>query len=45
LQETKEIQGIIRAYFEIPYSNKLENPEEKDNSPDTYDHPKGKLIT
>jgi hypothetical protein len=26
---TKEIQGIIRDYFENLYSNKLENLEEK----------------
>jgi hypothetical protein len=37
---TKEIQGIIRDYFEDPYSNKLENLEEMDKFLDTYDHPK-----
>jgi glutamyl-tRNA reductase len=37
---TKEIQGIIRNYFENPYSNKLESPEEVDKFLDTYDHPK-----
>jgi hypothetical protein len=37
---TKEIQGIIRDYFENLYSNKLENLEEMDTFLDTYDHPK-----
>jgi hypothetical protein len=37
---TKEIQGIIRHYFENLYSNKLENLEEMDTFLDTYDHPK-----
>jgi hypothetical protein len=37
---TKEIQGIIRDYFENLYSNKLENLEKKDKFLDTYDHPK-----
>jgi hypothetical protein len=37
---TKEIQGIIRDYFEKLYSNKLENPEEMDKFLVTYDHPK-----
>jgi hypothetical protein len=27
---TKEIQGIIKNYFEMLYSNKLENLEEMD---------------
>jgi hypothetical protein len=36
----KEIQGIIRDYFENIYSNKLENLEEMDKFQDTYDHPK-----
>jgi hypothetical protein len=37
---TKEIQGIIRDYFENLCSNKLENLEEMDKFVDTYDHPK-----
>jgi hypothetical protein len=31
-------QGIIRDYFERPYSNKFENVEEMDKFLDTYDH-------
>jgi hypothetical protein len=30
MTNTKEIQGIIRDYFENLYSYKLENPEEMD---------------
>jgi hypothetical protein len=37
---TKEIQGIIREYFENLYSHKFENLEEMDKFLDTYDHPK-----
>jgi hypothetical protein len=37
---TKEIQGIIRHYFENLYSNKLENLKEVDKFLNTYDHPK-----
>jgi hypothetical protein len=36
---TKEIQGIIRDYFENLYSNKFENLEEMDKFVDTDDHP------
>jgi hypothetical protein len=37
---TKEIQGIIRDYFETLYCNKFENLEEMDKFLDTYYHPK-----
>jgi glutamyl-tRNA reductase len=37
---TKEIQEIIRDYFEKLYSNKFENLEEMDKFLDTYNHPK-----
>jgi hypothetical protein len=37
---TKEIQGIIRDYFENQYSNKFENLEEMDKFLDIYDYPK-----
>jgi hypothetical protein len=37
---TKEIQGIIRDYFENLYSNKFQNLEEMDKFLDTYNHPK-----
>jgi hypothetical protein len=37
---TKEIQEIIRNYFENIYSNKFENLEEMDKFLDSYDHPK-----
>jgi carbamoylphosphate synthase small subunit len=37
---TKEIQGIIRDYFENLYSNNLENVEEIDKFLVTYDFPK-----
>jgi hypothetical protein len=36
---TKEIQGIIRDYFENLHSNKLENLEEMDIFVNSYDHP------
>jgi hypothetical protein len=36
---TKEIEGIIRDYFEKLYSNKFEKLEEMDKFLDTYDHP------
>jgi hypothetical protein len=37
---TKEIQEIIREYFENLYSNKCENLEEMDRFLDSYYHPK-----
>jgi hypothetical protein len=37
---TRDIQGIIRDYFENLYFNKLENLEEMYKFLDTYDHPK-----
>jgi hypothetical protein len=37
ITNTKEIQGIIRDYFEKLYSNKLENLEEMDKFLDNYD--------
>jgi hypothetical protein len=40
ITKTKEIQGIIRDYFENLFSNKLENLEEMDKFRDTYDQPK-----
>jgi hypothetical protein len=36
IKNTKEIQEIIRSFFENLHSNELENLEEMD----TYDHPK-----
>jgi hypothetical protein len=36
----KELQGIIKDYFENLYSNKLKNLVEMDKFLDTYDHPK-----
>jgi hypothetical protein len=40
IQNTTEIQEIIRDYFESLSSNKFENLEEMDNFLDTYDHTK-----
>jgi hypothetical protein len=37
---TKEIQRIMRDYFENLYSNKLENVDEMGNFLDIYDKPK-----
>jgi hypothetical protein len=37
---TREIQEIIRDYFESLYSNKFENLEEMDRFLETYNHPK-----
>jgi hypothetical protein len=39
IKNTKEIQGIIRDYFENLYSNKSENLEEMDKFLDTYNYP------
>jgi hypothetical protein len=36
----KEIKGIIRDYFEDPYSNKLENLEEMDKFLENYNYAK-----
>jgi hypothetical protein len=36
---TKEIQGVIRDYFENLYSNKFENLEEVDKFLDTHNYP------
>jgi hypothetical protein len=40
ITKIKEIQGIIRDYFENLYSNKFQNLEEMDKFLDTYNHPK-----
>jgi hypothetical protein len=40
MTNTKEIQGIIRDYFEKLYPNKLETLEDMDKFLDTYDHQK-----
>jgi hypothetical protein len=40
ITNTKEIQVIIRDYFENLYSNKLNNLKEMNKFLDTYDHPK-----
>jgi hypothetical protein len=40
ITKTKEIQKIIRNYFENLDSNKFENLEEMDRFLDTYNHPK-----
>jgi hypothetical protein len=37
---TKEVQEIIRDYFENLHSNKFEILKEMDRFLDTYDHPK-----
>jgi hypothetical protein len=39
-KNTKEIQGIVKDYFENIYSSELENLEELNKFLDTYDHPK-----
>jgi hypothetical protein len=38
ITNTREIQEIIRDYFENWYCNKFENLEELDRFLDTYDH-------
>ena len=38
--ETVEIQNIIRSYYKTLPSTKLENLDETDNFPDTYEVPK-----
>jgi hypothetical protein len=38
-KNTKEIQRIIRDYFENLHSNKLESLKEMDVFLDSYDHP------
>lgn len=38
--DTTEIQGIITDYFEQLYVNRLENLEEMDKFPDTYNLPR-----
>jgi hypothetical protein len=40
ITNTKEIQEIIRDYFENLHSNKFENLKEMDKFLNTYDHPK-----
>jgi hypothetical protein len=40
ITNTKEIQGIIRDYFESLYSNKFENLEEMNRFLETYNHSK-----
>jgi glutamyl-tRNA reductase len=40
ITNTREIQEIIRDYFENLYSNKFENLEEMDRFLETYNHPK-----
>jgi hypothetical protein len=40
IKNTKEIQGIIRDYFEKLHSNQLKNLEEKGKFLDAYDDPK-----
>jgi hypothetical protein len=37
---TKEIQGILRDYFENLYLNKLENLEDMNKFLDAYNHSK-----
>jgi hypothetical protein len=40
IRKAKEIQGIIRDYFENLYSIKLENLEKMDKFVHTFDYPK-----
>ena len=38
--DTKEIQRIVRKYYEQPYANKLDNLDEMDQLLETYNLPK-----
>jgi hypothetical protein len=37
---TKEIERVIKDFFEKQYSNKVQNPEEMEKFLDTYNHTK-----
>ena len=38
--DNKEIESIVRKYYEQPYSNKLDNLEKMDKFLETYNVPK-----